>query len=175
MFSCIYCQSTAPDVMPSDAHIFPDAMEGVSSSRTTVCEDCNTKINRSFEMSEIEKFAFFQSIWGIKSRRGKVRGVPATVQFEGKEFDTSLDLHGLPKSALVFVKNLNGNKKGYNVLGPAKKVEEKRREIEAKNPSISWEEMDLTDFLPPESIVEIASALGRTSLRRLAAMVAQMF
>jgi hypothetical protein len=73
MFTCIYCLRNEPNVIPSEAHIFPDAMGGVTSTKDTVCQDCNHKINRGFEQEEVSKFAFFQSIWGIKSRRGKIR------------------------------------------------------------------------------------------------------
>lgn len=83
MFTCIYCLKNEPDVTPSEAHIFPDAMGGVSSTPNTVCKDCNNEINRSFEQEEVEKFVLFQSIWGIKCRRGKVKGVRAVIEFQG--------------------------------------------------------------------------------------------
>jgi hypothetical protein len=171
-FTCIYCQKTEPDVSPSEAHIFPDAMGGITYTLDTVCKDCNQKINKEFEQSEIQKFSFFQSIWGIKSRRGKVQGVPATVEFQGKTFNITLDENGLPKTPLIFCEKGEGGKKTYSIIGPAPLAERKKNEIDAKDPSISWTDIDLTGYSPPESVIEIARDIGRKSLRRLVAKVA---
>jgi hypothetical protein len=172
MFTCIYCQKSEPDVSPSEAHIFPDAMGGVTHTLDTVCKDCNHRINREFEQSEIRKFSFFQSLWGIKSRKGKVQGVPATVEFEGRTFNISLDENGLPKTPLIFRgKDPMGNK-FYNIIGLPDMVDKKRDQIMKKNPSMRWNDRDLTDLPRPESVIEIARDTGRKSLRRLAAKVA---
>jgi hypothetical protein len=172
MFTCIYCQKNEPDVSPSEAHIFPDAMGGVSSTIDTVCKDCNHKINKNFEQSEVSSFTFFQSIWGIKSRRGRIKGVPATAEYEGKRFNISLDDKGLPKTPLIFCGKDNMGKEFYSIIGPAAIVEEKKKEIEAKNPSIVWNEKDLKNIPLPNLVIKIASDIGRMSLRRLAAKVA---
>lgn len=172
MFTCIYCFKNEPAVSPSKAHIFPDAMGGVSSSPNTVCKGCNYKTNKNFEQTEFEKFSFFQSIWNIKGRKGKIKGVSATVDYEGEHFNLSLDRRGVPKTPLVFVKKDNTGKKNYDIIGPASKVKEKRKEIEAKNSSINWKEKDLKNIPLPEANIEIASDLTRKSLRRLAAKVA---
>ena len=171
-FTCIYCQKSEPDVSPSEAHIFPYAMGGITYTSDTVCKDCNQKTDKYFEQSEIQEFSFFQSIWGIKSRRGKVQGVPATIQFQGKTFNISLDESGLPKTPLIFCKKDDAGKKSYSIIGPAPLAEKKKNEILAKNPSISWTDIDLTGYSPPESVIEIARDIGRKSLRRLAAKVA---
>jgi HNH endonuclease len=172
MFSCIYCLKSEPAVHPSEAHIFPNAMGGVSSSFETVCKECNNEINRSFEQEEVDKFSFFQSVWGIKNRRGKVKGVKATVEYEGKQFEVSLNERGLPKTPLIIVNEDAQGKKFYDILGPASLVEKKQKEIEMRIPTIEWREKDLRSIPPPESVIEIASDLKRISLRRLAAKVA---
>jgi len=172
MFTCIYCLRNEPDVIPSEAHIFPDAMGGVRSTMDTVCKECNHRINQGFEQEEVSKFSFFQSIWGIRSRRGKIKGVPAAVEYEGKHFKTSLDERGVPKTPLIFLNRDKSGKKNFSIIGPAPLVDEKRKEIEAKNPSIKWEEKDLSGDSLPQSIIEIATDLTRKSLRRLAAKVA---
>src|SRR3989304_5838302 len=115
---------------------------------------------------------FFQSMFGIKSRRGKVRGVPAKVEYEGKSFNIALDGKGMPKVPLILSEKDGSGKKVYSILGPAPLVEEKQKEIEAKNPSMSWKEKDLTNGPLPEAVIEIASDIARKSLRRLAAKVA---
>ncbi len=158
--------------MPSEAHIFPDAMGGVTSTTDTICKKCNHKINQAFEQKEVSKFAFFQSIWRIKSRRGKVQGVSATVEYEDKRFKVSLDERGLPKTPLIFHKRDNAGKKHFNIIGPELLVLKKQKEIEKKEPSIKWEEKDLSKVPPPESVIEIASDIARKPLRRLAAKVA---
>jgi len=172
MFTCIYCQKTESDVSPSEAHIFPDAMGGVTYTPDTVCKDCNQKINKEFEQSEIRKFSFFQSLWGIKSRKGKVQGVPAKIKFQGKTFNISLDENGRPKTPLVFCGKDAMGKKFYNIIGLAHMVDQKRNEVMAKNPSMIWEDKDFTNIPQPESVIEIARDVGRKSLRRLAAKVA---
>lgn len=172
MFSCIYCLKNEPDVIPSEAHIFSDAMGGVTSTTDTVCKECNHKINQGFEQEEVSQFSFFQSIWGIKSRRGKIKGVPAAVEYEGKRFKISLDDRGLPKTPLIFLKRDKSGKKHFSIIGPAPLVDKKQKEIEAKDPSITWEEKDLSGVPPPESVIKIASDIARKSLRRLAAKVA---
>ena len=172
MFTCIYCLKNEPVVSPSEAHIFPDAMGGVNASQNIVCKDCNDKTNQYFEQTEVEKFSFFQNIWGIKSRRGKIKAVRATVKYEGKSFNISLDGRCVPKTPLIFVKKDNTGKKFYEIIGHASKVKKKQKEIEAKNSSISWNEEDLKNIPLPEADIEIASDLTRRSLRRLAAKVA---
>lgn len=172
MFTCIYCQKTEPDVSPSDAHIFPDAMGGITHTLDTVCKACNQRTTKEFEQSEIQKFSAFQSIWGIKSRRGKVQGVPATVEFQGKTFKTSLDENGLPKTPLIICGKDSMGKKSYHIIGPPDKVDKKRKQIMAKNPSMRWNDTDLTNLPRPELKFEFALDIGRESLRRLAAKVA---
>jgi len=172
MFTCIYCLRNEPQAIPSKAHIFPDGMGGITSTGATVCVSCNDRINKEFETNEIDKFSIFQSIWGIKGRRGKIRGVPAVWQFGGKQFRVSLDAAGEPKTPMVTVEKDKNDTKRYRVIGPPAKVEGKLQEISKKCPSVEWREIDLTDTPPPVSTVDFDSNLGRNSLRRLAAKVA---
>lgn len=139
MFTCIYCLKNEPDVTPSEAHIFPDAMGGVNSTTDTVCKDCNNKINSLFEQAEVEKFAFFQSIWGIKSRRGKVKGVDAIVEFKGGKHNVTLDERGIPKRPLILVNKNEDGKKFYSILGPAPLVAKKTKRNRSKSISNSME------------------------------------
>lgn len=171
-FTCCYCLKRGPEVEPAIAHIFPDAMGGVSYTRKTVCGACNAQTNQSFEQTEIQKFSFFQGIWGIRSRRKKLKGIPASVDFGGKLFNLYLDERGLPKIPLVLNEKDAAGKKQYSILGPVPKVNEKQKEIEAKIPNIKWTEKELKEGSLPQANIEIASDLGRQSLRRLAAKVA---
>jgi hypothetical protein len=147
-------------------------MGGVTSTQNTVCEVCNSKTNQSFEQEEIKNFSFFQSVLGIKSRRGKVGGVPATVNFAGKCFITSLNERGLPKSPLVFTDHDQNGRKSYCIIAHKTKMKGKQKEIEDRIPNIRWLEQNLETIAPPEVVIEIPSDLNRKSLRRLAAKVA---
>lgn len=172
VFTCIYCQKSEPEISPSKAHIFPDAMGGVAYTLGTVCKKCNSVISKDFERSEIQRFSAFQSIWGIKSRRGKVQGVPATVEFQGKTVKLSLDKNGLPKTPLISCEKGATGERSYCIIGPPDRVDKKRNEIMAKNPSMKSRDIDLTDLPRPALKFEFALDIGRESLRRLAAKVA---
>jgi hypothetical protein len=63
-------------------------------------------------------------------------------------------------------------KKSYYIYGPPHLVDKKRKEILAKNPSMRWNDTDLTNSPRPELKFEFALDTGRKSLRRLAAKVA---
>jgi hypothetical protein len=172
MFTCIYCFKHKPEVIPTVAHIFPNAMGGISSSKKTVCKNCNTKTNKDFEQTEIDKFSFFLNIWGIKSRKGKIKKVRASVDFGERRFNVALGEFGLPLTPLVFVDKDEKGKKRYGIIGDVPMIKEKKEEIEAKNPDIKWVEKNLDDAPWPESVIEIASDLTRKTLRRLATKVA---
>lgn len=147
-------------------------MGGMTHTLDTVCKACNQRTTKEFEQSEIRKFAPFQSIWGIKSRRGKVQGVPAIIKFRGKTFRRYLDENGLPKTPIVMSEKDTAGKDSYYIYGPPSIVDKKRKEIMAKNPSMIWSDTDLTDSPRPDSEFEFAQNIGRKSLRRLAAKVA---
>jgi hypothetical protein len=172
MVICIYCHKSEPAIRPADAHIFPDAMGGVTFSKTTVCHACNGKTAKQFEEIEIRNFAFFRSILGIANRRRQVPTVDAIVKFNDEEFKVSLDQTGEPNRAIVSSRSAHDNKKTYSVFGPSAKAEAKREEIDMKHPSFQWKEMDLSAVSPPEAIVECPPDLTRLSLRRLAAKIA---
>jgi len=172
MFTCIYCLKDEPEVTPSKAHIFPDVVGGVTSTRRTVCVGCNGIINREVETPTLSTFALFQSIWGIKGRRKRIKGVPATLRVAGKEMDALLDQKGEPKPAIIFIGIDETGKRTYSIIGPANKVEDKRQEITRKYPNIQWQEMNLKQMSPPEAVIEFNGDLSRLPLRRLAAKVA---
>jgi hypothetical protein len=171
-FTCIYCQKSEPDVSPSEAHIFPDAMGGITHTLDTVCKACNQRTTKKFEQYEIREFASFQSIWKIKGRKGKVQGVSATVEFEGETFKLSLDENGLPKTPIVKARKDAMGQKSYYIYGPPDIVDKKKKEIMVKNPSMRWNDVDLTNSPRPELKFPFALDIGRKSLRRLAAKVA---
>jgi hypothetical protein len=175
MFTCIYCQKYEPTVIPSIAHIFPDAMGGITFSDNTVCKGCNTAVSRAFEESEIRKFAFYRSIWGIRNSRSNIPPVDAVVSVDGKEYRVSLDELGQPKHAIVAPVNREDGKRDYKVFGPSEKVEEKRKEIDSIHPSIQWSQMDVKDRPPHKVHGKFAGDLARSSLRRLATKIAFEF
>lgn len=171
MFSCIYCFNNPPEANPSTAHLFPDGMGGVSFSNNTVCKLCNELTNKAFEQIEIKNFSFFQSVWGIKNRRGRTIGVPADLEFQGKKVKVTLDENGVSKSPLVFVGSSAGNI-SFKIVGDYNVVREKKKEIDAKYDSINWKEVDFKTSGFPDLSIKIPSDLTRKTLRRLAAKVA---
>lgn len=170
-FVCLYCGKATPAAISSKAHIFPEAMGGVSFTADVVCKECNNAINREVENPVIEKLSFFQSIWGIRGKRSKVRLVPATLKFGGLEGQMSLDENGQPTRALVVKDASKPGTKKYSVVGPADKVEEKKSEIETKFPDVQWVEREMDMSCPPESMVTIELDLTGDKFRRLAAKV----
>ncbi|MFC1643551.1 HNH endonuclease [Chlamydiota bacterium] len=66
-FQCIYCLKKSPEVTPSRAHIFTDAIGGSTTTKDLVCSECNHKINKEIETPILDSLAHFQNIWGIKS------------------------------------------------------------------------------------------------------------
>lgn len=173
IFECIYCpKGTSRDSVPSESHCFPDAMGGVSSTTDKVCKACNNQINNDVENYVIQRLAFFQSIWGIESRRGNIPHVPATLKLGGQEGIISLDGYGWPAGAVVVKNETDSGAKRYSVIGPADKVEVKKSEIQEKFPNMKWVEREMDASHPPESMVKIELDLTGNQFRRLAAKVA---
>lgn len=71
-------------MIASKSHCFPDAMGGVSYPTDKVCKTCNNQVNSDVESHVIRSLSFFQSIWGIESRRGNIPYVRATLKFVEK-------------------------------------------------------------------------------------------
>src|SRR5712691_8726495 len=116
-FTCIYCLQSQPTVKPSDAHVFPYAIGGTSSAPDTVCAECNHRVNRDVEMPALPMFRVFQSLHGVKGRRGKVPRVRATLKVEGLETNVTLRDDGQPSDAIVRVETDDHGRKRYVVYG----------------------------------------------------------
>lgn len=171
MFICIYCQKNASEVRPSDAHLFPMAMGGVTFSNNTVCKGCNGLVNREVEMPAINSFALFQSIWGIKGRRSQGKRVPAVARFGEDERRTYLNEAGEPASEIVF-ESSNDGKKAFRVFGPPEKSKRTRERISSKRPNIQWTEIAPRSDQPLQIVVPFGEELRRPTIRRLAAKIA---
>ncbi len=72
-FLCIYCLGDISAVTPSEAHVFPYVMGGTEATEDTVCLSCNNLINKRVEMPAFTSFLPFQSMFGIRGRRGSVQ------------------------------------------------------------------------------------------------------
>jgi hypothetical protein len=152
--------------VPSDAHIFPDALGGVTSCQDTVCADCNRMTNQQFESAATQRLASYRSMWGIAGRRG-VPAVRARVSVGSWSAPVRLDQSGEPGLAVGAVPNAAGGKT-YHVAGPETEVAQRIREIEEKVPGMTWREQNLKT----EVTVPLESDPGALDLRRLAAKVA---
>lgn len=168
---CIYCRNElAGSNPPSVSHCFPDAIGGLSYTTNTVCVTCNNQINSQVENPVIRSLAFFQNIWRIESRRGKVPRLRAVLRIAGLEGDVVLDETGTPVGPMVLKSDKKSSSKSFSVIGRGDQVEEKRLEIERKYPSVQWTELPLGNTA--ESEVRIELNLCGDKFRRLAAKVA---
>jgi HNH endonuclease len=172
MFICIYCQKSEPEVRPSEAHLFPMAMGGVTSASDIVCQGCNGRVNSEVEMPAISSFAFFQSIWGIKGRRSQRKCVPAIARFADNDRRTYLNDEGEPASEIVFTESTQDGKRAFRVFGTPEKSQRTRQRISNKYPNIQWTEMAPSSDQPLQIIVPFSEDLRNPTVRRLAAKIA---
>ena len=144
MFTCIYCLKGKPDVKPSKAHVFPDAIGGVSYSIISVCKRCNNLINAKVENSVIEKSAFFRDLWDIRNRRGQLPRVTGEAQYDGFEQFVSMK-EGKLMTPIVIQEMDEAGRKTYRVVGPEEVSRVKRDEIAQRKPAIRWENVNHTE------------------------------
>src|SRR6266705_3087466 len=133
-FTCIYCHQSHPEVMPSEAHIIPHVIGGVTSTTHTVCKACNHTVNREVERPALHAFDFFRNVWGIEGRRGSVPRLPATLVVNRHRGPVTLDEHGQPTHPIVSTEPDATGRKTYVVAGPSEAAEAKRQEIAQKYP-----------------------------------------
>lgn len=169
-FTCIYCRRSSSQVAPSKAHIFPDALGGITSQIDKVCVGCNEEVNRQIEMPLLPCFAFFRNIWGIEGRRGGIPAVPGTVKFAGQEARVSINAQGEIDHAIILPETDAQGKLIYSIFGPPDKVEARRRAVDKKKSGLSWKEMN-TDP-PPEITADVGEFDLLGILRRLSAKIA---
>jgi hypothetical protein len=129
-----------------------------------------------FENAVIERFAFFRSIWGIKSRKkDRVPHVSTKLKFADIEGKVSIDQNGELTGPIVMT-NLDTNGiKEYRVIGfgekGKKQAEIKRQQISAKHPNVAWEEVHHAETPLIQFVIETPE-VDDIILRRLAAKVA---
>jgi HNH endonuclease len=168
-FVCIYCLRDSPDVLASEAHVFPYALGGTTSSRDTVCADCNGKVNREVEDAALSSFRWFQSMFGIAGRRGGVPGVRGTATVEGHEGAVVLGPDGLPIGPLVRVESNEEGRRSVVVYGRHDIIDPIADQIAAKHPSTTWTKSKFD--VPFEVVLELPSP-DDARIRRLAGKVA---
>jgi hypothetical protein len=167
MFHCIYCKKSLPDVEPSEAHIFPDALGGTESTEDTVCRVCNGRINSDVEIPVVPFFSVFRSLHGVEGRRG-MPGVPTMVRVEGHEASATLGPDGRPKGPIVRAETNSEGKKVFFVYGTDEMMREVVASIAKSHPDIKW---STEKYEVPIELVIDGPPLG-DPLRRLAAKVA---
>jgi hypothetical protein len=167
MFICIYCKRSAPEVEPSEAHVFPDSLGGTEYTTDTVCLECNGQINREVETPVIPYFSVFRSLHGVGGRRG-VPGVQATARVEGHEARITLGSEGTPKTPIVHATKSPDGRKLFFVYGTPEMRQEKMASIAKSDPDIKWK---TEEYEVSVELVIDGPPLG-DPLRRLAAKVA---
>ena len=128
-FICIYCRRQPPQARPSEAHIFPEALGGSVVLTRAVCIRCNGRIAREVETPARDQLTFFQSIWGIRGKSRRAKGVRAIFRYAGEERPIRLDHRGEPPKAIVLK---GGNGEGgtrYRLLGRPCEIERRAQEI----------------------------------------------
>ncbi len=169
-FTCIYCRNSAPTVVASTAHVFPDVIGGAEFTKTTVCRECNGAVNRLAEMPALAGVLALQSLFGIRGRRNKIRAVRGIAKVGEQQAVVYLNERGELDQPIVFVNLGPDGKKRFSIFGPKDGVEAKMKEIAASDPGLKWEDMPK----PERAMVEVDFANSETlaMLRGLAAKVA---
>lgn len=173
-FECIYCHRRSPTVEPSLAHIFPDALGGVTATTDRVCGPCNHAINQAIELPVIQEFAALRGLWGLRGRRGSSGRPQARIRFRGNEAGiATLEEGGRPPDVVVSEHLDAEGKRVIRVVGDRPAVEARRREIAEKRPDLGWKELPVVEGEPElETEVTWSAELGAPILRRLAAKIA---
>jgi hypothetical protein len=166
-FCCVHCGGVAPDVVPSLAHLFPDALGGVTCVDDTVCLKCNAITNRAFEQSATERLSYFRSTWGVTGRRGAPR-VDARISIGDWSAPLRLNEIGDPTFAGVSKDAQSHGRAIYRIAGPEDLAHKKMAEIDRKVPGITWR----TEEIPFRITVPVENDPGVLDLRRLAAKIA---
>jgi hypothetical protein len=169
-FVCIYCKCSPPAAEPSIAHVFPAVLGGSEVSKDTVCRACNHDVNRRVEMPALQTVLAFQSLFGIRGSRNKIRRVRGTAKLADVTATVYLNDHGHLTDAVVIPQVSPDGKKHYSIFGPGDLVEVEMKKIEASIPDVRWEERPVPE--PAVVEVEFASSDSIELLRRLAAKVA---
>jgi len=166
--NCIYC--CRADVHGSLAHILPEALGGVTATRTTVCGACNSHVNSRVENPVLPGFAYFRSAWGIQGRRKRPVRVRATIRTGAHEIQGWLNERGEPHDVFVQRREGSDGRTEFSIFGEPDAVEARFAEIARTHPSLRWERLDNAAEL--QVIVPFELDLAGPTLRRLAAKVA---
>jgi hypothetical protein len=151
--------------------VFPFAIGGTSFAPDTVCGRCNHQVNRDVETPALPMFRVFQSLHGIRGRRGAVPSVPAKLTIEGRDVPISLNERGEPPEAVVCVEIDEHGRKRYVVYGRSEEaIRAKFEEISAKRPGVQWSEG--RENLSAESTARTPFEPSDIVVRRLAVKIA---
>ncbi len=164
-FTCCYCVDPAAE--PSRAHLFTDAIGGITAVDNTVCRRCNNDVNTKVENPAVRLLAYFRSALGIESRRGEIPHVDAFVETKGHQIPIRVPPGGdVPRHGIV--RKVPGTKGDIVVMGEGAWVAEQHRKLQASHPGKKWEEIPV----PEEFTVQFEDHPDRPEWRRLAAKVA---
>ena len=173
IFTCIYCRRQPPQARPTEAHIVPEALGGSAVLLNAVCGGCNRRIARQIETPARNALAFFQSVWGIKGRSRRPRGVSAILKYAGNEKRIHLDDRGEPPGVVVFVGKDEQRNTTYRLVGHPSEIRRQAEKISRRHPDL----IELVRVPEEEGagiefrIISDADLIGPI-LRRLAAKVA---
>jgi len=151
----------------------PEALGGSAVLLNAVCGGCNRRIARHIETPARNALVFFQSVWGIKGRSRRPRGVPAVVKYAGDERHVHLDHRGEPPRVVVFVESDEEGAATYKLMGRPIDIQQQADKVRRRRPGLIQfvrkpeEEAASMEF----QIISEADLIGPV-LRRLAAKIA---
>jgi hypothetical protein len=154
------------------AHVIPKALGGVTSSRRTVCLNCNHEVNSEVENRALSFFAFYRSVWGIGGRYHTIPPVPGEAMLpDGRTFRVEFGPLGEVRRAIVDATTEPDGRRRYFVLGTAEMVDQSRAEIDrGSRRRIQWESGSLE--APATIRVLLDEDADKLTLRRLATKIA---
>ncbi|MDB4982114.1 MAG: hypothetical protein JWM82_2866 [Myxococcales bacterium] len=166
---CAYHRALSSDF--AEAHVFPNALGGVTSSDRTLCKACNHEVNSRVENPSLDFFSFYRSAWRIGSRRQKIPPVAGEVRFaDGRSFPVTLGPDGEVRRAIVQAEKMSDGRRSYFVVGTPERIARERAQIDSRRPGLRWEGGEVDH--PCAILVDLDMDADKPLLRRLAAKVA---
>ena len=170
-FDCAY--DGLPSTDRAAAHVFPDAIGGITSSIGRICRSHNNKVNSEVENPALPFFAPFRSLWGLAGRNGAIPPAPATLEFpDGSSYRVQLGPDGEMRHAVVVPSREPDGRKTHMVIGRSPgHLDQKMAEMSRKNPGLKWKDVGFYE-MDGRILTEVDPHPGSSILRRLAAKVA---
>jgi len=145
-------------------------MGGSKAALDTVCSSCNGITTQQIEMRTLGFFLTFQSIFGIRGRRNRIKRVHGVFGVEELNAKISLNERGEINEATVIPTTDATGKPSYSIFGPLESVEQKQLTLAERYPDSKWQEIPTSERATV--LMDFNIPLHALELRRLAAKIA---